>query len=163
MMDFFGLDVVYHGKKQQVTSSEKSEALNTNGINLLQHHINNGQLGCKSGQGFYHYPEAVYAQDSFLENANRENYVLLATAVIHAAMELDQNGICATQDINRAWQVAMQLEDGPFDLLNKLSAEALIKALNTLAEIGLITSDQQNSALRQAAKYATSAQTAVQQ
>ena len=66
LMDYFGLNLILdtwlHGSGDAIQAALKPAV-----VELLQPMVERGDLGLKSGRGFYHYPEPTYQQPGFLD------------------------------------------------------------------------------------------------
>lgn len=127
MMDLFGLDVVLDSWQQRQGDPDGG-ALKAKIIEFLAARVQRGQLGMKSGRGYYSYPNPVYARPDFssadgdLAAAQRA----LASALIQHAVLLAALEVAEPQDIDRAWMVATRLDVGPFGLLDRIGADTFV-------------------------------------
>ena len=61
ILDTIGLDTAWH-----VTHNQR-DARSQRFANFLKTYIETGKLGVKTGEGFYKYPEPLFAQEGFIE------------------------------------------------------------------------------------------------
>jgi 3-hydroxybutyryl-CoA dehydrogenase len=120
-MDLFGLNLIYDSWQYRQQGSEIAE-LRPKIIDLLKPRVERGELGVKSGRGFYQYPDANYQQPGFLEAGKvlPEVYNALLTALIGNALVVAANDVLDPADIDRAWMTGMFQSVGPFGLLEKI-------------------------------------------
>ena len=121
LMDLFGLNLIYDSWQYRQQGSEIAE-LRPKIIDLLKPRVERGELGVKSGRGFYQYPDANYQQPGFLEAGKvlPEVYNALLTALIGNALVVAANDVLDPADIDRAWMTGMFQSVGPFGLLEKI-------------------------------------------
>jgi 3-hydroxybutyryl-CoA dehydrogenase len=132
MMDLFGLNVVHDGwqhrpaEKVSMEVQLKIEA-------LLRSYVEKGDLGSKTGKGFYSYPNPAFEQAGFLEDETNVPVANLAmtTTLVGNALVLAANGIAEPEEIDRAWKVGMKLGSGPFELLDEIGANAFLQTLRS--------------------------------
>lgn len=121
LMDQFGLNLI-HDSWQYREEQPAIVDLRCRILGLLKPMVERGELGAKSGRGFYRYPAPQYQQAGFMGEGNPVAAVdkSLAAALIGNALELAANQVLAPADIDRAWMTGMSLNIGPFGILEKL-------------------------------------------
>jgi len=139
MMDLFGLNVVYDGW-QQPKSDPNIEKLKPIIIPFLTPYIEKGELGMKTGKGFYAYPDPTYQQSNFLEEKTDISapYHALIAALIQSAVLIAMNDVAEPKDIDRAWMAATFLDIGPFGILDQIGIDEFLEILQKQVEIGLL-------------------------
>jgi len=70
ILDLVGLDTAWHITEYWAKALQTPQ-LRAN-ADFLKGYLDRGQLGMKSGQGFYRYPNPAYAQPDFLTGAKTE-------------------------------------------------------------------------------------------
>lgn len=70
ILDVVGLDTAWHITEYWAKALQDAQ-LRAN-ADFLKGYLDRGQLGVKSGQGFYHYPNPAYAQPGFLTGEKAE-------------------------------------------------------------------------------------------
>ncbi|MEJ2173230.1 MAG: 3-hydroxyacyl-CoA dehydrogenase NAD-binding domain-containing protein [Woeseiaceae bacterium] len=125
MMDLFGLNVVYDGWQHR-EADPVVDTLKPRVLAGLQPYIDRGDLGMKTGKGFYEYPNPAYERPDFSELHGDDDApdfamsaVLLGNAIILAC-----NDVADPAEIDYAWTVGMSLETGPFALLDEMGITA---------------------------------------
>lgn len=127
MMDLFGLDVVLDSWRQRHGDPDGG-AVKARIIEFLAARVQRGQLGMKSGCGYYSYPNPVYARPDFcsadgdLAAAQRA----LDSALLQHAVLLASLGVAEPEDIDRAWMAATRLDIGPFGLLDRIGVDTFV-------------------------------------
>jgi len=130
MMDLFGLNVVYDGWQHR-ESDPRVDALKPKVSALLESYLNRGELGSKTGKGFYSYPNPQFEQTGFTDNEDDASipHYAMTTALISNAVLLASNDIASPEEIDRAWTVGMTLDTGPFALLEHMGSQAFLQLL----------------------------------
>ena len=130
MMDLFGLNVVYDGWQHR-ESDPRVDALKPKVSALLESYLNRGELGSKTGKGFYSYPNPQFEQTGFTDNEGDASipHYAMTTALISNAVLLASNDIASPEEIDRAWTVGMTLDTGPFALLEHMGSQAFLQLL----------------------------------
>lgn len=120
LMDLFGLNLIYDS--WQYREDAAIAELKPKIIELLGPRVERGELGVKSGRGFYQYPAADYQQPGFLEAGCELPEVdnALMTALIGNALVVAANDVLEPADIDRAWMTGMFQNIGPFGILEQL-------------------------------------------
>ena len=130
MMDLFGVNVI-HDSWQYRREDPFTAGLRPKILALLQPMIDRGEIGMKSGRGFYRYPGPNYQQPGFLATgAGLEPLydALLATLIGNAAL-VAAAGVAEPADIDRAWKTGTYLDAGPFAMLAQLGVAKFLQLL----------------------------------
>jgi len=100
-------------------------------LDLLQPHVDRGELGMKSGRGFYNYPQPAYQRVGFVDEAADLSvaWAALAAAWIGHAVVLAALDVAEPVDIDRAWTVGTHLDAGPFTVLEHMGRAAFLQLL----------------------------------
>lgn len=130
LMDLFGLNLIYDSWQYRGEEPTIAE-LRTNIIALLKPRVERGELGVKSGKGFYQYPDARYQQQDFLKSGAvmPAVYNALTAALIGNALVVAANDVLDRADIDRAWMTGMSQPIGPFGILEQLGFTEFEKIL----------------------------------
>ena len=133
MMDLFGLNVVYDGWLHRPLG-EKEEPYRPLVLAMLEPYVSRGELGAKTGQGFYSYPNPTFEQDDFLDTEPENdvaNYAL-TTVLVGQSIVLVANGVAGPNEVDRAWKAGMNLDTGPFEILDQMPPGALREMIANL-------------------------------
>jgi len=130
MMDLFGLNLVCDSWRYR-DEDEASAHLRAAVLDLLQPHVDRGELGMKSGRGFYNYPQPAYQRAGFVDEAADLSvaWAALAAAWIGNAVVLAALDVAEPADIDRAWTVGTHLDAGPFAVLEHMGRAAFLQLL----------------------------------
>ncbi|MEP1595288.1 MAG: 3-hydroxyacyl-CoA dehydrogenase NAD-binding domain-containing protein [Halieaceae bacterium] len=125
MMDLFGLNVI-HDSWQQSKPDAYRQQLQPAVLALLKPYMDEGQLGIKSGAGFYQYPEPAYQASDF---QTREASLPLAengllTTLISSAVLIAAKGVTEAKNVDMAWTVGTHLATGPLATLESIGHKA---------------------------------------
>ncbi|MDH3349956.1 MAG: 3-hydroxyacyl-CoA dehydrogenase NAD-binding domain-containing protein [Gammaproteobacteria bacterium] len=136
LMDQFGLNVVYdgwqHRSRDTVTDVVKPQILA-----FLEPYLGKGELGLKSGKGFYDYPNPAYEQPEFLsdDNDNSIPHFALTLALVGNAILLAAKDIADQDKIDMAWTVGMSQDTGPFAVLKEIGMDVFLQLLGNSANM----------------------------
>ena len=127
LLDFVGIDTVYNANKEMVR-----RGFNSSSSDILRQKVEDGQLGAKTGEGFYTYPKlgeyvrpfVVPRDDMYAINPLR----ILAVAINEAAWLL-RNEVCSEEDIEKAMKLAMNWPHGPLEYADRNGLDEVVKQL----------------------------------
>ena len=143
MMDLFGVNVIHdswqYRKQDPFTALQQPRILA-----LLQPMIEKGELGMKSGTGFYHYPQPQYQQPGFgvQKSGSTEVYNALQAALIGNAALIAAAGVAEPEDIDRAWKTGTYLDTGPFRILEAVGVPDFLLTLDSEVAAGRFDRDR---------------------
>lgn len=135
MMDFIGLDVVadvtavslqdklFHDEARQI-------------IVFLQPYVDRGDLGVKTGCGFYAYPQPEYLHPDFL-SATAAKHCLYAPVIrrlLAAAIWIVARGEATTDVVDLTWKFTTRSQLGPFGMLKSNWPEILLDEFTAQVE-----------------------------
>lgn len=158
MMDLFGLNLIYDSwqyRQEDATNREQRQGV----LGLLEPMLERGELGVKSGSGFYQYPQPRYQQADFLEGTsdNQPATDALLVALLGNALVVAGCDVAAPADIDRAWTAGTYLETGPFATLDQLGTGVFRQLLQVQLGEGYIDSGRARAATAYLDVYATAA------
>lgn len=120
MMDFVGLNLVAD-MLENATKNENSpkEAIAVMQA-LVRPYVERGELGLKTGKGFYTYPEPAFRQPSFMENyvENEDVSGVLLGAVFAPALILSIEGVGDPEEVDLCWMLTHNPKMGPFGMMD---------------------------------------------
>lgn len=127
IMDMIGLNVYYDAVSDMLRHEGENRSF-TLIIDLLQPYIDGGDLGIKTGKGFYSYPDPSYGKAEFLTEAKprRDIYRALVNGIIIRAVQLAAEGIADIVDIDKVWMINMKLNSGPFGWLDQKGLDVFL-------------------------------------
>lgn len=148
LMDLFGINII-EDSWSEARSDAFSEALRPRILEVLRSKTSSGELGVKSGCGFYNYPDPAYQQASFQQSQavlpdieNAFTATLIGHGILIAAAD-----VLDPVDIDRAWTVGMYMPQGPFAALSHLGVPAFTELMTTQAELKRFDSQRAAQAL----------------
>jgi 3-hydroxybutyryl-CoA dehydrogenase len=128
MMDLFGLDLSLDNMKMDhpdpyINSMKRQVAP------VLAPYVEKGDLGMKSGKGFYTYPEPAYQKPGFLDDQKDLSavYYELISGLVCGAIMVVLNGVADYEDVDRAWMISSAQSDGPFGILDQIGIDAFLE------------------------------------
>jgi 3-hydroxybutyryl-CoA dehydrogenase len=124
IIDLFGLDLICDSWAHRQHDGDDLD-LKQKILAFLEPYRASGELGMKSGKGFYNYPEPAYAAADFLQDHDdlRLPQFVLTKSLLQDAVLLAAGGIAEPAVIDRAWMVATTLDQGPFAILDELGID----------------------------------------
>ncbi len=127
IMDLIGLNVYYDGVSDMLRHEGENRSFDLI-IDLLQPYIDAGELGIKTGKGFYSYPDPSYGKVEFLTEAQPrpDIYRTLVDGIIIRAVQLAAGGIATVADIDKVWMINMNLGSGPFGWLDQKGLDVFL-------------------------------------
>jgi len=130
LMDLIGLNV-YYELVLDILQHEGEDASFQLIIDLLQPYIDRGELGMRTGKGFYSYPEPSYGEAQFLTETQPRNdiYKVLMNGIIIRAVQLAAQGIAEVTDIDKVWMITMSLGSGPFGWLDQKGLNVFLREI----------------------------------
>jgi enoyl-CoA hydratase/3-hydroxyacyl-CoA dehydrogenase len=143
MMDYFGVNVIYDSWRASKEDPIRA-LIQPKILALLQPMIDRGELGMKSGRGFYEYPEPQYQQADFLaQNSNTALlYNTLQAVWIGNAVLVAAHGVAEPDDIDRAWKIGTYLDTAPFTRLKELGVTKFLQLLASEVAVGRFSSER---------------------
>jgi len=144
LMDYIGINVFMDSIEGVLNKADLGELVMpeqkrkvAEGISAsLRAYIERGDLGVKSGKGFYTYPNAEFFQPGFLNGyvENKDLSDALLNAVLKEAILLVVDGICDMEDVDRSWMVVHSPSIGPLGIIDQRGISHVSRQLQEQAE-----------------------------
>jgi enoyl-CoA hydratase/3-hydroxyacyl-CoA dehydrogenase len=131
MMDFIGLNVILDGSTENLSDPTKSEGARWV-VQFLRPMVERGDLGMKTGKGFYTYPDPAFAQPDFLAGKAFRGplYDALFSGLAVNALLLVIDEYATVHDVDRAWMAAQHDEMGPLGMLDHKGLDVFAATLD---------------------------------
>jgi 3-hydroxybutyryl-CoA dehydrogenase len=136
MLDGVGLNVVVDilgesAKKAKAASPEIIAAIS----DFLQPYIERGDLGVKTGKGFYEYPEPEFLNPEFLAGIEEDKTLSgpMVSSVLSTALTLVVEGFADMQDVDKSWMLTHSPACGPFGTIDTIGLDVVRKDLEERA------------------------------
>jgi enoyl-CoA hydratase/3-hydroxyacyl-CoA dehydrogenase len=128
LLDYVGLDIHYNGQKyySETISPDFTPS------KILEEKVKSGQLGAKTGKGFYDWSKGRPEID--LSKAGEIDPLDLALVEINEAVRLWEMGVATPKDIDTALKLGYNRAKGPFEILRELDVERVAKRLEELSK-----------------------------
>ncbi len=103
---------------------------------FLQPYIDQGDLGMKTGKGFYEYPEPEFQNPEFMANTLEDTAlsIPMVNTVLATALTLVAEGYADPQDVDKSWMLTHNPECGPFGTMDVIGLDKVTKDLIERAE-----------------------------
>ena len=136
MMDLFGLNLIRDSWLHKKVGEDQL-LLKDQVLELLNPMVESGQLGIKTGSGFYQYPTPEYADKTFIEGAESLEAIfnIMLAALVGHACKIALNEVASIEDIEKCWQVGARLKIGPFSLVKEKGVVGIINVLTQMESV----------------------------
>ncbi len=137
MMDFVGLNIVMDAIEGTIERDDEMMG----GAKLLRDflgtYIERGDLGVKTGRGFYTYPEPAFQKPDFMagREENGELGSALLNSVISIALTLVIEGYADMEDVDRSWMLTHNPEIGPFGMMDNKGLDIVSQEIEDRAKM----------------------------
>ncbi|MDJ0273995.1 MAG: 3-hydroxyacyl-CoA dehydrogenase/enoyl-CoA hydratase family protein [Aigarchaeota archaeon] len=131
LADYVGIDVAYNVSK---VIAERDRTFRP--IELLRRYVERGELGAKTGRGFYEWPAG--ARPSIPQDAGRDVDIwYMIVPGMNEAARLVEQGVASHEDVETAMKLGLNLPRGVFGYASELTPEKVNSVLSELrAELG---------------------------
>jgi enoyl-CoA hydratase / 3-hydroxyacyl-CoA dehydrogenase len=131
LADFTGIDIIHKATTEMYLRDKKV----VNPHPMIKELFEKGDLGQKSGKGFYKYKGNDYERINLTEDQAQtyDPIKLIAVAANHAAWIIS-NGVCTMQDLELSLKLGMGLKLGLFKTIDNFGIENIVKSLEDLQQ-----------------------------
>jgi len=131
LADFTGIDIIHKATTEMYLRDKKV----VNPHPMIKKLFEEGNLGQKSGRGFYEYKGNDYERITLTEDQAQtyDPIKLIAIAANHAAWIIS-NGVCDMQDLELSLKLGMGLKLGLFKTIDNFGIENIVKSLEDLQQ-----------------------------
>jgi len=135
--DHVGLNVVVDIFEDQGGQENAVVANNPAFLELFRPHMERGELGMKTGKGFYTYPEPAFSKPEFLEGKTENTLAskAMVNAVLATALSLVVEGYGSIRDVDRSWMITHRPDMGPFGMIDEKGLDVFLGELQERADI----------------------------
>ncbi len=127
LLDFVGIDTAYMANREM-----GSRGFNTTSSNILREKVESGNIGMKSGEGFYKYSKPNSYERHLLvptEGMYGVNPVRLVASAISESAWIIRNEVASQEDVEKAMMKAMNWPAGPLTMADKFGLDQVIEVL----------------------------------
>jgi enoyl-CoA hydratase/3-hydroxyacyl-CoA dehydrogenase len=129
LADYTGLDVIH---KATIEMYSRDNAV-INPHPKIKQLFDEGNLGQKSGRGFYDYKGEKYERiDLTAQEAERYDPINLVAVAANSAAWLLSNGVCNEEDLEKAMKLGMGLKEKLFKTIESFGIERIVNRLREL-------------------------------
>ncbi|MHA1594047.1 MAG: 3-hydroxyacyl-CoA dehydrogenase [Candidatus Baldrarchaeia archaeon] len=131
LLDFVGIDTAYYVLKFM---EEREPPFKV--APIIEERVKAGELGVKTGKGFYEYPDKMWKVPSSWkkELANKFNPLWPTLVAINRAAELVALGIATPEDVDKAVRLGFNIPIGVLQLADQMGIDTVVKNLEDLAQ-----------------------------
>ncbi len=143
MIDYVGLNVVYdviNGSLRKAVedgSMHEQKRSITEGILVdMKQYINRGDLGLKSGKGFYSYPDPEFNEPDFLKGVteNKDLSDPVINGILKQSILLVIDEVCDVEDVDLSWMLTHSPTIGPFGIMDSRGIDVVAGQLKDQAD-----------------------------
>jgi enoyl-CoA hydratase / 3-hydroxyacyl-CoA dehydrogenase len=129
LADYTGLDVIH---KATIEMYSRDNAV-INPHPKIKQLFDEGNLGQKSGRGFYDYKGEKYERiDLTAQEAERYDPINLVAVAANSAAWLLSNGVCNEEDLEKAMKLGMGLKEKLFETIESFGINRIVNRLREL-------------------------------
>jgi enoyl-CoA hydratase/3-hydroxyacyl-CoA dehydrogenase len=129
LLDYSGIDIAYSVSKFMEEREPGFKA-----APLLEEKVKKGELGMKTGKGFYTYPEKKWVPlDLPFEKAEKFDPFIPVYVGVNMAAELLRNGVASKEDIDKALKLGFNLPMGYFELADSIGIDMVVSKLKEIS------------------------------
>jgi enoyl-CoA hydratase/3-hydroxyacyl-CoA dehydrogenase len=131
LLDYTGIDIAYNVMRFM----EEKEPL-FKACPLIEEKIKKGELGLKTGKGFYTYPEKGKWMMPDLDLAKAEKFdpMIQTYVTVNMAAELLRRKIATAEDIDKTIKLGFNFPIGILELADTVGIDAVVSELNKIQE-----------------------------
>ncbi|MFX0168716.1 MAG: 3-hydroxyacyl-CoA dehydrogenase [Candidatus Hodarchaeota archaeon] len=131
LLDFVGIDVVYNVLKFMTTRIPGMRM-----AKCLEAKIQKGELGAKTGKGFYEHPGNRWQRPTVWSQALADKFdpQLVVVVGINRAAELVADGVASPADIDKTMKLGFNQPVGTLELADSLGIDAVVDKLEFIAK-----------------------------
>jgi 3-hydroxybutyryl-CoA dehydrogenase len=136
-MDHVGFNVIVDAFEGQNDPDDPALKYRAAALDLFRPYLERGDLGQKTGKGFYSYPDPAFLNPGFLED-KKENPLaskILINSVLATALTLVIEGAGDIRDIDRSWMITHRPDIGPFGMIDEKGLDVFLGELKEKAAI----------------------------
>ena len=131
-MDHVGLNVMMDAMGEGLDQESGNQDTIIAAQNYLRPYIDRGDLGSKTGKGFYTYPDPEFMQPEFLEGQeeNTDYTDAILNAFCSTGMMLVIDDIATLEEVDRCWMLIHQGQLGPFAAMDLKGLDTVLQDLD---------------------------------
>ena len=131
LLDFVGIDVAYNVLRFMASRIPRMKVAKS-----IEERVKRGDLGVKTGRGFYEYPDKRWRIPSSWseELADRFDAQMVVCVAINRAAALVDEEVATPQDIDKTLKLGFNLPIGMLALADQLGIDEVVKKLDYIAD-----------------------------
>ncbi|AHC51431.1 3-hydroxyacyl-CoA dehydrogenase [Sulfolobus acidocaldarius SUSAZ] len=134
LADYSGLDIGYNALRSREKLGLKS---NRPPCSMVEEKVKKGELGVKSGKGYYQYPAPGKYQKPEIprELAEKLNPALILCGAVNVASRMYREGIVSKEEIDLAVKLGLNYPKGIFEYADEIGIDEILSGMKTLKDI----------------------------
>jgi enoyl-CoA hydratase/3-hydroxyacyl-CoA dehydrogenase len=120
LMDYIGIKVIYDSWADQKIEAHE-HVISKRVTAYLAPFMQRGELGMRTGKGFYSYPQASWQAPEFTQKKDipKRLYKALSAAIIQRAILVYDADVADREMIDQTWVTGVSIAKGPFTLFSE--------------------------------------------
>jgi len=136
-MDHVGFNVIVDVFEGQNDPEDPAREYKAAAIDFFRPYLQRGDLGQKTGKGFYSYPDPAFLKPEFLEGKTENPLAskVLINTVLATALNLVIEGAGDIRDVDRSWMITHRPDMGPFGMIDEKGLDVFLRELEERAAL----------------------------
>jgi 3-hydroxybutyryl-CoA dehydrogenase len=136
-LDHVGFNVVVDAFNGMQNPDDPASFYREAAMNFFRPYLERGEMGSKTGKGFYSYPEPAFQMPDFLEGREENPLATkaLTNSIMAAALNLLVEGVGDIRDIDRSWMIPHRTEIGPLGMIDAKGFDVFLQELEERAAL----------------------------
>jgi enoyl-CoA hydratase / 3-hydroxyacyl-CoA dehydrogenase len=136
-MDHVGFNVIVDVFEGQDDPEDPAREYKAAAVDFFRPYLQRGELGQKTGKGFYSYPDPAFSKPEFIEGKTENPLAskALINTVLATALTLVIDGAGDIRDVDRSWMITHRPDIGPFGMIDEKGLDVFLKELEERAAL----------------------------
>jgi enoyl-CoA hydratase / 3-hydroxyacyl-CoA dehydrogenase len=134
-MDHVGFNVIVDVFEGQDDPEDPAREYKAAAVDFFRPYLQRGELGQKTGKGFYSYPDPAFSKPEFIEGKTENPLAskALINTVLATALTLVIEGAGDIRDVDRSWMITHRPDIGPFGMIDEKGLDVFLRELEERA------------------------------
>jgi 3-hydroxyacyl-CoA dehydrogenase len=136
-MDHVGFNVIVDVFDSQNDPADQTREYKAAVVEFFRPYLQRGDLGQKTGKGFYSYPDPDFLKPEFLDGKTENPLAgkALINSVLATALTLVIEGAGDIRDVDRSWMITHRPDIGPFGMIDEKGLDVFLAELEERAAL----------------------------